>query len=212
MPSQINPAEFILDLTNVDFDSDVQACQEIITQIQNSWASSSAALAETSRRRMSLGGGSFIGSENEVFGRRIMATIRILLHQPWINSRRDAVVYGVCFAMYLGLAIMMGTVRLRLPPVKSSIQPFASCILFGSSFMSFMAVVYVPAFLEDRAVYIKDRANGLYGKYGIHHLKLSDWTTVPTYNRIRVVYLRLLDDQLPSYEHCIHNLGYVDVS
>ncbi len=29
--------------------------------------------------------------------------------------------------------------------------------------MSFMAVVYVPAFLEDRTVYIKDRANGLYG-------------------------------------------------
>jgi hypothetical protein len=26
-----------------------------------------------------------------------------------------------------------------------------------------MAVVYVPAFLEDRAVYVKDRANGLYG-------------------------------------------------
>lgn len=29
--------------------------------------------------------------------------------------------------------------------------------------MSFMAVAYVPAYLEDRAVYIKDRANGLYG-------------------------------------------------
>jgi hypothetical protein len=29
--------------------------------------------------------------------------------------------------------------------------------------MSFMAVAYVPAFLEDRAVFVKDRANGLYG-------------------------------------------------
>jgi len=29
--------------------------------------------------------------------------------------------------------------------------------------MSFMAVAYVPAYLEDRAVYVKDRANGLYG-------------------------------------------------
>jgi len=26
-----------------------------------------------------------------------------------------------------------------------------------------MAVAYVPAFLEDRAAYAKDRANGLYG-------------------------------------------------
>jgi ABC-type multidrug transport system permease subunit len=58
---------------------------------------------------------------------------------------------------------MMGTVWLRLVPIQSNLQPFANCILFGSCFMSFMAVVYVPAFLEDRTVYIKDRANGLYG-------------------------------------------------
>jgi ABC-type multidrug transport system ATPase subunit len=163
MPSQINPAEFILDLTNVDFDSDVQASQERIEQIQNSWASSPAALTEKSRRSISSGGGSFTDIDNEPFNRRIMESTLILLHRSWIKSRRDAVVYGVRFALYLGLAIMMGTVWLRLPPIQSSIQPFANCILFGSSFMSFMAVVYVPAFLEDRAVYIKDRANGLYG-------------------------------------------------
>lgn len=29
--------------------------------------------------------------------------------------------------------------------------------------MSFMAVAYVPSFLEDRAAFIKERANGLYG-------------------------------------------------
>lgn len=34
---------------------------------------------------------------------------------------------------------------------------------FGSAFMSFMAVAYVPAFLEDRATFVKERANGLYG-------------------------------------------------
>ncbi len=34
---------------------------------------------------------------------------------------------------------------------------------FGSAFMSFMAVAYVPAFLEDRAIFVKERANGLYG-------------------------------------------------
>jgi hypothetical protein len=29
--------------------------------------------------------------------------------------------------------------------------------------MSFMAVAYVPSFLEDRAIFVKERANGLYG-------------------------------------------------
>jgi ABC-type multidrug transport system ATPase subunit len=164
MPLQINPAEFILDLTNVDFDSNVQAFQDRIAQIQDSWGSSLAAtLAEKSRGGLSSREVSFTDIDKEVFGRRKIATIWILLHRSWIRSRRDAVVYGVRFAMYLGLVIMMGTVWLRLPPIQSSIQPYLNCILFGSSFMSFMALVYVPAILEDRAVYIKDRANGLYG-------------------------------------------------
>jgi hypothetical protein len=34
---------------------------------------------------------------------------------------------------------------------------------FGSAFLSFMAVAYVPAYLEDRSIFLKDRANGLYG-------------------------------------------------
>ncbi|KAG0647584.1 White-brown complex [Hyphodiscus hymeniophilus] len=162
MPAQMNPAEFVLDLTNVDFDSDVEACQERIAEIQSAWESS-ATLEEKTRRNINYGGGSLAENDKSPTGRRLLTTIWILLHRSWIKSRRDAVVYGVRFVMYLGLAIMMGTVWLRLPPVQSSIQPYLNCILFGSSFMSFMAVVYVPAFLEDRAVYIKDRANGLYG-------------------------------------------------
>lgn len=34
---------------------------------------------------------------------------------------------------------------------------------FAAAFMSFMAVAYVPAFLEDRAQYVKEHHNGLYG-------------------------------------------------
>lgn len=34
---------------------------------------------------------------------------------------------------------------------------------FGSAFLSFMAVAYVPSYLEDYATFIKERANGLYG-------------------------------------------------
>lgn len=75
---------------------------------------------------------------------------------------------------------MMGTVWLRLHESQEYIQPFINAIVsnpcssserrsrsdvqfFGSAFMSFMAVAYVPAFLEDRATFIKERANGLYG-------------------------------------------------
>lgn len=75
---------------------------------------------------------------------------------------------------------MMGTVWVRMGTTQEDIQPFINAIVssvlssvqvkrlltfqfFGSAFMSFMAVAYVPAFLEDRATFIKERANGLYG-------------------------------------------------
>lgn len=34
---------------------------------------------------------------------------------------------------------------------------------FGAAFLSFMSVAYIPSFLEDRSLFIKERANGLYG-------------------------------------------------
>jgi hypothetical protein len=164
MPPQMNPAEFVLELTNMDFDSNVEDSHIRIEQLQSSWTSSSAALAERNMlENITSGHIQSLNDDNGPFGRRLLVAIRILLHRSWIKSHRDAVAYGVRFAMYLGLAAMMGTVWLRLAPIQSSIQPFANCILFGSSFLYFMAVVYVPAFLEDRSVYIKDRANGLYG-------------------------------------------------
>ena len=58
---------------------------------------------------------------------------------------------------------MMGTVWLRLGSNQDYIQPYINAIFFGSAFMSFMAVAYVPAYLEDRATFVKERANGLYG-------------------------------------------------
>jgi ABC-type multidrug transport system permease subunit len=86
-----------------------------------------------------------------------------LVHRSFIKSYRDIIAYGIRIAMYMGLAVMMGTVWLRLSPNQSNIQSFINAIFFGGAFMSFMAVAYIPAFLEDRALFIKERANGLYG-------------------------------------------------
>lgn len=57
----------------------------------------------------------------------------------------------------------MGTVWLRLSDHQADIQAYINAIFFGGAFMSFMAVAYIPAFLEDRAIFVKERANGLYG-------------------------------------------------
>lgn len=52
-----------------------------------------------------------------------------LLHRSFIKSYRDVVAYGIRIVMYLGLAIMMGTVWLRLHTSQDYIQPFINAIV-----------------------------------------------------------------------------------
>lgn len=91
--------------------------------------------------------------------------LTILLWRSWIKATRDIVAYGIRFVMYLGLAILMGTVFLRFGDNQKYIQPYINALFFGGAFMSFMAVAYVPAFLEDRATFVMERANGLVGPF-----------------------------------------------
>ncbi|MCQ3991501.1 hypothetical protein FK512_26890, partial [Klebsiella pneumoniae] len=87
----------------------------------------------------------------------------VLLQRAWIKSYRDIVAYGIRIIMYLGLAILMGTVFLRFSPTQEYIQSYINAMFFSSAFMSFMAVAYVPAYLEDQATFYKERANGIVG-------------------------------------------------
>ncbi len=170
MPNLTNPADFMLRLTNVDFERDTDAARRthrpaarcvdglvVVVALQIGGVDIEVQQPAVARGRRGRRGGERNG------GSRLVATTVTLLHRSWIKSRRDVLVYGLRFGMYLGLAILIGTVWLRLPPAQGNIQPYSNCILFGSAFMSFMSVVYVPAFVEDRMVYVKERASSLYG-------------------------------------------------
>ncbi|KAJ8148520.1 hypothetical protein LV155_008053 [Aspergillus fumigatus] len=167
IPLNTNPAEFILDIVSSDFsDAKEGNAAERVRHIQESWLQSAERRAvdnqisqliehpEQDRKKITMG---------ELSRPNTASITWSLLHRSFIKSYRDVVAYGIRIVMYLGLAIMMGTVWLRLHESQEYIQPFINAIFFGSAFMSFMAVAYVPAFLEDRATFIKERANGLYG-------------------------------------------------
>ncbi|RFU34518.1 hypothetical protein B7463_g1808, partial [Scytalidium lignicola] len=162
MPLHINPAEYILDLMNVDFTSRKEATTTRLKEIQEKWKNSS------NNRTLLTQIGNAIKDVRPVPTMNVpsasfVLVVLTLLHRSFIKSYRDVVAYGIRIAMYIGLAIMMGTVWLRLKVGQEDVQPYINAIFFGCAFMSFMAVAYVPSFLEDRATFIKERANGLYG-------------------------------------------------
>lgn len=163
VPQYVNPAEHLLELVNIDFSQDKAAAAQRLDKMQAAWQSSrQASDVSLSISTAESAGGQF--SLETVDKRPSMPSLTLtLLHRSFVKSYRDVVAYGIRLAMYLGLAIMMGTVWLRLDPDQRSIQPLTNAIFFGSAFMSFMAVAYVPAFIEDRQQYVKEHHNGLYG-------------------------------------------------
>jgi hypothetical protein len=169
MPLEINPAEYLLDLINTDFVREGDDSTARMAHIHEAWATSDKARAINAEIEVAQAEASNPEkagpdvSKIKVVKQNAFVIPLVLLHRSWIKSYRDVVAYGIRIAMYVGLATLMGTTFLRLNTSQTDIQPFINAIFFGSAFMSFMAVAYVPAFLEDRATFAKERANGLCG-------------------------------------------------
>ncbi|OPB44740.1 half-sized ABC transporter [Trichoderma guizhouense] len=159
IPPETNSADFFLDLINTDLDKngDIRRRTDHVCQ---AWKTSSACNTLDDAIQKSMEGTSLY-SELKIEPSESWKTPLILIHRSWIKSYRDVMAYGIRVAMYLGLAILMGTVFLRFKTEQSYIQPLINAIFFGGAFMSFMAVAYVPAFLEDHSTFRQERANGL---------------------------------------------------
>ncbi|OBR13683.1 ABC transporter [Colletotrichum higginsianum IMI 349063] len=168
IPLQVNPAEHVLELVNTDFVRDKREAAARLEAMRAAWDESAPAkdlrVAVADVRRHGDGTSAVVAAADDDETKPNLASLVVtLLHRGFVKSYRDVVAYGIRFAMYTGLALMMGTVWVRLSTDQSSIIPLTNAIFFGGAFMSFMAVAYVPAFLEDRSQYVKEHHNGLYG-------------------------------------------------
>ncbi|KAB5515172.1 ATP-binding cassette sub-family G member 5 [Coniochaeta sp. 2T2.1] len=162
IPPETNSAEFFLDLINTDLDKngDIRARTD---DICDSWNKSEtrARLSKAIEKAGETSGANM--SHYKVDRPSKWRVPMVLLHRSWIKSYRDIMAYGIRIAMYLGLAILMGTVFLRFKTEQKYVQPYTNAIFFAGAFMSFMTVAYVPAFLEDLSTFHQERANGLVG-------------------------------------------------
>lgn len=168
VPQLTNPAEHVLDVINTDFDGEADSSRKSfdakLVRVQEGWKrSQDEAELSLSIRRINERVDDADLELSSTHPSTFLHQTLVLTHRSFVKSYRDMLAYHIRLVMYTALALMMGTVWLRLPAVQSSIQPFINAIFFGSAFMSFMAVAYVPAFLEDRASFVRERANGLYG-------------------------------------------------
>jgi hypothetical protein len=129
MPLEINPAEY-LDLINTEIAREGDDVNARIEHIHEAWDKSPEARAikndiETAishSKDPQMAGPDII--KMKFADQNAFIVPLVLLHRGWIKSYRDVVAYGIRIVMYLGLAILMGTVFLRLKTNQTDIQPF----------------------------------------------------------------------------------------
>lgn len=130
LPLYINPAEFLLDLTSTDFSQHDESAKNDTQKFIKDWQTSASAeaLRAAIASLPALKEGEIALPEST--GRTSFFNLVLtLLHRSFIKSYRDIVAYGIRSVMYIGLAVMMGTVWLRLPETQSSIGPFTNAIV-----------------------------------------------------------------------------------
>ena len=131
MPQYTNPAEFLLELVNIDFTSNNNLASTKLDRLISSWEASdehAGVLTELSSLKSSSSSAEIDGQDPRGFGMKSLIPLT-LVHRNFVKGYRDIIAYGIRIAMYMGLAIMMGTVWLRLAPHQRNIQSFVNAIV-----------------------------------------------------------------------------------
>lgn len=165
-PPRQSDIEWMLDLINKDF-GDVSTVDKCI----QSWPQSAPAeqLERTLRRLNVPESQEDAKAEKMDKNTKSMAyavgfvqQTMILTKRGILNTIRNPAVLWLRFAMYLMLSLMIGLVWLRLGTSASVIFDTNNALFYVCAFMIFMSISVLPAYLEERSVLVRERANGAY--------------------------------------------------
>ena len=162
IPLHSNPSDVYLQMTNTDFLADKAAGEKEVADLIASFSKSENAVAIRKEiEAMKLEKTYFV--ESHGYTNSFSYQTGVLMHRALLNATKNPLSYWVRVAMYLGLAILMGTTWLRLGFEQSNVTNRMVSMYFSVAFLAFMSVAGIPAFLEERHVFMRERSNGLYG-------------------------------------------------
>ncbi|EQC38197.1 hypothetical protein SDRG_04625 [Saprolegnia diclina VS20] len=153
-PLYTNPAEYFVSLVNTDFEghADVPAfvksyasselCNGIVRAIE---ADRHAASTLLPKKVLSQGASG-------------LTQWMVLMHRNTLDNIRNPGIYWVRLFMYIMLSFMVGTMYLHTNTdlTKEDLLPM---LFYVQAFLVFMSVAVLPFFIEQRAVFVRERAN-----------------------------------------------------
>lgn len=163
VPSDCNPADFFLDVLNDDFEAAAD-----LKLVRRAFEGSDFSRQIEARQRES----EEWFHKNELTIRKVEKSsyqsswwlqFSVLTRRNFLNYLRNPLIFIGRLILYVAICIILGTSFLDLAQDTSTTQSRIAVIFFCISFLSFMAVSSMSAFLEDKAVFVRERTNGAYG-------------------------------------------------
>lgn len=155
IPAYHNPADHLLDLVSSDFGEDK-------THVLDALYASHAAHVEKNPPTPSAQDTSAYIVRKKPFTHHFKV-LGTLCERNIVNYSRNLLAYGVRLGMYAGMGFLLATIWIRLGNSDGKINDRLSVHFFAVAFLAFMSVAGIPAFLEERSVFLRERKNGLYG-------------------------------------------------
>ncbi|KAI8607370.1 P-loop containing nucleoside triphosphate hydrolase protein [Chytriomyces sp. MP71] len=163
----VNVPDAVLDNINVDFIGDESLADARVTSFVQTWNSSplhAANVAETTQTKTASTSSSedttIIG--NGDYAHAFLGQVGILTRRNFSNARKNILLFWIRLVMYVAMAILMGTTWLRMSLDQNTVQDRFSAIFFSIAFLAFMSVAGIPAVLEERMVFYRERMNRTY--------------------------------------------------
>lgn len=98
--------------------------------------------------------------------------VSVLAGRQLLNMALNPMAIWLRFAMYVALSVMIGTVWIDIGDSADNIQDVINALFFIAAFMVFMSISVLPAFLEEKEIFVRERANMAYPvlAYNVAHL------------------------------------------
>ncbi|RLN47221.1 hypothetical protein BBJ28_00024223 [Nothophytophthora sp. Chile5] len=151
-PQYRDPAEHFINLANTDFEGHGD-----IVQLVAGYASSH--VASRIRDCITTDSTSLHGVKTvELLPPSPLRQFNVLLHRNLLNNLRNPGIYWVRLAMYTVLSLMMGTMYLSSNKALVA-NDLVLLIVYANVFLTFMSIAVLPFFIEQRAIFLRERAN-----------------------------------------------------
>ncbi|RIA93968.1 ABC transporter [Glomus cerebriforme] len=212
-PPYNNPADHFLKLVNSDFMKDISEAEQHITKFSIAY-SKSTYITNINRQidetiRLANNYGEIISKKTaKRYARNFFMQTIILMKRSFKNATRNILMFWIRVAMYMCLALLMGSTWWKVGYDQKNIQDRFSAHFFSVAFLAFMSVAGIPGFLEERLVFQRERSNGFYsvGPYVLANTLIS----IPFLIIITVSFSMIAYPMIGLHEN-LHNAFYFNI-